>query len=333
MSIQSFIPYIPPKGEDKKIQSFVPYIPAKIYDEKVREYDADQVNGITIQRNLEIFRHWLKGLQSTNTYTTDIHEAVRGIEQALLNLDRFERYRQQHYGILDFKISESLNTVYSGFSKYTKPLDVAVYVKRQAVEGGERIVGIEIGSIPNDNSRPSKVIPLLYTLFQYLYGIKPLVKEAGKNEDEVLVYDFYVPDFSRDDVDRLAEKARELEDKMNELFKAHDRETAIVLTDLFVVDPTSEKTLTDPLEQYESIQVKYPKDRAFEAVRDMASLVEKLASEGKYTISFEDKPGLLFVAGLDQSELDDLKTHLESKRDLASKLPPLGAQFAKTTKR
>nr|DAJ14918.1 MAG TPA: hypothetical protein [Myoviridae sp. ctfuG5] len=315
------------------IQSFIPYIPPKAWDPKIREYDADQVSGLSIQRTLEICRHWLKGLQSTNTYTTDIHEAVRGIEQALLNLDRFERYRFQHYGILDFTINESLTPVYNGFSKYTRPLDIAVYVKRQAVEGGERIVGIEIGSIPNDNSRPGNVIPTLVTLFQYLYNMKPLVKEIGMNTNDILEYYFYVPNFLSDDVDRLAAKARELEDKMNELFKAHDRETAIVLTDLFVVDPTSEKTLTDPLEQYESIQVKYPKDRAIEAARDMASLVEKLASEGKYTISFEDKPGLLFVAGLDQSELDDLKTHLESKRDLASKLPPLGAQFAKTTKR
>lgn len=315
------------------IQSFIPYIPPKAWDQKIREYNPDQVSGLSIQRTLEICRHWLKGLQSTGTYTTDIHQAVCGLEQALLNLDRFERYRFQHYGILDFTINESLSAVYNGFSKYTKPLDVAVYVKRQAVEGGERIVGIEIGSIPNDNSRPGNVIPTLVTLLQYLYNMKPLVKEIGMNTNDILEYYFYVPDFSRDDVDRLAEKAREVEDKMNELFKAHDRETAIVLTDLFVVDPTSEKTLTDPLEQYESIQVKYPKGRSIEVARDVGSLAEKLASEGKYTISFEDKPGLLFVAGLDQSELDDLKTHLESKRDLASKLPPLGAQFAKTTKR
>jgi hypothetical protein len=315
------------------IQSFIPYTPPKAWDPKIREYDADQVSGLSIQRTLEICRHWLKGLQSTNTYTTDIHEAVRGIEQALLNLDRFERYRFQHYGILDFTINESLTPVYNGFSKYTRPLDIAVYVKRQAVEGGERIVGIEIGSIPNDNSRPGNVIPTLVTLFQYLYNMKPLVKEIGMNTNDILEYYFYVPNFLSDDVDRLAAKARELEDKMNELFKAHDRETAIILTDLFVVDPTSEKTLTDPLEQYESIQVKYPKGRSIEVARDVGSLAEKLASEGKYTISFEDKPGLLFVAGLDQSELDDLKTHLESKRDLASKLPPLGAQFAKTTKR
>ena len=302
------------------IQSFIPYIPPKAWDEKIREYNAGQVSGLSIQRTLEICRHWLKGLQSTGTYTTDIHQAVCGLEQALLNLDRFERYRFQHYGILDFTINESLSKVYNGFSKYTKPLDIAVYVKRQAVIATDHVTDITIGSIPNDNSRPGNVIPTLVTLIQYLYNMKPIVKEIGKNINEVLNYDFYVPDFLSSDVDRLAAKARELTDKMAEVYKAHDRETAIILTDLFVVDPTSEKTLTDPLEQYE-------------VARDVGSLAEKLASEGKYTISFEDKPGLLFVAGLDQSELDDLKTHLESKRDLASKLPPLGAQFAKTTKR
>lgn len=315
------------------VQSFIPYIPPKVYDEKIREYNPDQVSGLSIQRTLEICRHWLKGLQSTGTYTTDIHQAVCGLEQALLNLDRFERYRHQHYGILDFTINESLSAVYNGFSKYTKPLDVAVYIKRQAVVDGEFVLDTQIGSIPNDNSRPGNVIPTLVTLFQYLYNMKPIVKEIGKDINGVLNYIAYVPDFLSSDVDRLEAKARELTNKMNELFKAHDRETAIVLTDLFVVDPTSEKTLTDPLEQYESIQVKYPKGRTLEVARDVGSLAEKLASEGKYTISFEDKPGLLFVAGLDQSELDDLKTHLESKRDLASKLPPLGAQFAKTTKR
>ena len=315
------------------IQSFIPYIPPKVYDEKIREYNPDQVSGLSIQRTLEICRHWLKGLQSTGTYTTDIHQAVCGLEQALLNLDRFERYRFQHYGILDFTINESLSKVYNGFSKYTKPLDIAVYVKRQAVIATDHVTSITIGSIPNDNSRPGNVIPTLVTLIQYLYNMKPIVKEIGKNINEVLNYDIYLPDFLSTDVDKLAAKARELTDKMTELYKAHDRETAIILTDLFVVDPTSEKTLTDPLEQYESIQVKYPKGRSIEVARDVGSLAEKLASEGKYTISFEDKPGLLFVAGLDQSELDDLKTHLESKRDLASKLPPLGAQFAKTTKR
>ena len=294
------------------IQSFIPYIPPKAWDPKIREYDADQVSGLSIQRTLEICRHWLKGLQSTNTYTTDIHEAVRGIEQALLNLDRFERYRHQHYGILDFTINESLSAVYNGFSKYTKPLDVAVYIKRQAVVDGEFVLDTQIGSIPNDNSRPGNVIPTLVTLFQYLYNMKPLVKEIGMNTNDILEYYFYVPNFLSDDVDRLAAKARELTDKMAELYKAHDRETAIILTDLFVVDPTSEETLTDPLEQYDSIQVKYPKGRTLEVARDVGSLAEKLASEGKYTISFEDKPGLLFVAGLDQSELDDLKTHLES---------------------
>ena len=315
------------------IQSFIPYIPPKVYDEKIREYNPDQVSGLSIQRTLEICRHWLKGLQSTGTYTTDIHQAVCGLEQALLNLDRFERYRFQHYGILDFTINESLSKVYNGFSKYTKPLDIAVYVKRQAVIATDHVTSITIGSIPNDNSRPGNVIPTLVTLIQYLYNMKPIVKEIGKNINEVLNYDIYLPDFLSTDVDKLAAKARELTDKMTELYKAHDRETAIILTDLFVVDPTSEKTLTDPLEQYESIQVKYPKGRSIEVARDVGSLAEKLASEGKYTISFEDKPGLLFVAGLDQSELDDLKTHLESKRDLASKLPPLGAQFANTTKR
>lgn len=315
------------------IQSFIPYIPSKAWDQKIREYDASQVSGLSIQRTLEICRHWLKGLQATGTYTTDIHQAVCGLEQALLNLDRFERYRFQHYGILDFTINESLSKVYNGFSKYTKPLDVAVYIKRQAVVDGKFVLDLEIGSIPNDNSRPGNVIPTLVTLFQYLYNMKPIVKEIGKDINGVLNYIIYVPDFLSSDVDHLAAKARELTDKMAELYKAHDRETAIILTDLFVVDATSEKTLTDPLEQYESIQVKYPKGRTLEVARDVGSLAEKLASEGKYTISFEDKPGLLFVAGLDQSELDDLKTHLESKRDLASKLPPLGAQFAKTTKR
>ena len=315
------------------IQSFIPYIPPKVYDEKIREYNAGQISGLSIQRTLEICRHWLKGLQSTGTYTTDIHQAVCGLEQALLNLDRFERYRFQHYGILDFTINESLSGVYNGFSKYTKPLDVAVYVKRQAVIATDHVTDITIGSIPNDNSRPGNVIPTLVTLIQYLYNMKPIVKEIGKNINEVLNYDIYLPDFLSTDVDKLAAKARELTDKMAEVYKAHDRETAIILTDLFVVDPTSEKTLTDPLEQYESIQVKYPKGRSIEVARDVGSLAEKLASEGKYTISFEDKPGLLFVAGLDQSELDELKTHLESKRDLASTLPPLGAQFAKTTKR
>lgn len=315
------------------IQSFIPYIPSKAWDQKIREYDASQVSGLSIQRTLEICRHWLKGLQSTGTYTTDIHQAVNGIEQALLNMDRFERYRFQHYGILDFTINESLTPVYNGFSKYTKPLDVAVYIKRQAVVDGEFVLDLEIGSILNYNSRPGNVIPTLVTLFQYLYNMKPIVKEIGKDINGVLNYIIYVPDFLSDDVDRLAAKARELTDKMAEVYQAHDRETAIILTDLFVVDPTSGKTLTDPLERYESIQVKYPKGRSLEVARDVGSLAEKLASEGKYTISFEDKPGLFFVAGLDQSELDDLKTHLESKRDLASKLPPLGAQFAKTTKR
>lgn len=315
------------------IQSFIPYIPSKAWDQKIREYDASQVSGLSIQRTLEICRHWLKGLQSTGTYTTDIHQAVNGIEQALLNMDRFERYRFQHYGILDFTINENLTPVYNGFSKYTKPLDVAVYIKRQAVVDGEFVLDLEIGSILNYNSRPGNVIPTLVTLFQYLYNMKPIVKEIGKDINGVLNYIIYVPDFLSDDVDRLAAKARELTDKMAEVYQAHDRETAIILTDLFVVDPTSEKTLTDPLERYESIQVKYPKGRSLEVARDVGSLAEKLASEGKYTISFEDKPGLFFVAGLDQSELDDLKTHLESKRDHVSKLPPLGAQFANTTKR
>lgn len=306
-------------------QEFMPYLPTF---PGTLEYDDEKMNGQTVKIQLESIRHWLKDLQNHGTYTTDIHQAVSGIELALLNLDRFEEYRYKHFGLLDYRTSENLKQVYNGFSKYTKPLniDLEFVYEDYITNDATGVTAVEVISpyfTTIENQRPSNVVPFFIMALEYVYQQKAIVKEIAGLNGASVTYRFYIkPGYDQYQLQYLVEEYYRIMEEIEGIYSSYDRTTAIVVTDISSIDK-------DKLKAIEHITVDFGKDREIEASRDLGMLASELQSQGHYIVVPDNKPGIIFVAGLHRDGLDNIKHQLEQKSLEASKLPTLKGNLPK----
>lgn len=304
-------------------QKFYPFLPSR-----KEEYSYDDGKEFDVLEQLEIARDFLVGLKQSNTYSTDIHNAVTGIETALLNLDRFCQIRKDRYGIIDWKISEQ-HDCFAGFSKFTKPLDVVVEVITQhefLISKENDSIMEEIHMTIQENVRPANFIPFLLGLFNYLFPTKPIiVKEQKQLKEDEVSYNFYISEFNEEDVEKIEESYTNLLDNIDEEFKKLKPGEVCIITD----NTFPGQRLLGPLKL---VKVNFGEERRLESLKAINDIFIKLTDMGDFTIKFDNRPGILFSFGLEDELLKRLEEDLKKEYEEISKRPTLKSDLMKQMK-
>lgn len=304
-------------------QKFYPFLPSR-----KEEYSYDDEKDFDILEQLEVARDFLVGLKQNNTYSTDIHNAVTGIETALLNLDRFRQIRKDRYGIVNWKISEQHNC-FAGFSKFTKPLDVTVEVITQhelPIGKENQSVMEEFHMTIQENVRPANFIPFLLGLFNYLFPTKPvIVKEQKQFKENEVSYKFYISKFNKEDVEKIRESYTRLLNSIDEEFKQLKPGEVCIITD----NTFPGQRILGPLKL---IKVNFGEERRLESLKAINDVFIKLTDMGDFTIKFDNRPGVLFSFGLEDELLKRLEEDLKKEYEEISKRPTLKSNLIKQMK-
>lgn len=285
-------------------RKFMAYLPS----DRIYHYQPEEID---VFNNLEVLRDFLTQLQQSNTYTTDIHNAVTSLETALLNLDRFRQIRHQRYGLLDWTISEQ-HDHFKGFGKFTQPLDVVIKIVSQQLNPETNQIENVVHATFKEEVRPSNFIPFFLALLYHKYPEQGfIVKEQPQTNDQEVVYHIYTSRFYTNDKNEIEKQYRNLLDRIDALYQGNTQ------GDIMVVNYRENDT------DLKWVNVSFGKDRIIESFNALNKVYDKLAQLGYTLVQFDHRPGLLFTFEVDDDVLDEIHSDLKQSFEEVTKLPPI----------